>query len=106
MAQVPGERLSRCELARSYEVIRAQFGGYERCHRNTGHEPLPHHVRGRYWLGSWSAGTACIQFGVGCDDGYVFGGEVSLWGGSGEALAVARWKRSSPLWPTARKGWR
>jgi hypothetical protein len=63
MTQVPGGQLSRGERARCHEVIRAQFGGYERCHRNTGHEPLPHHVRGRSWSGSWSAGTARIRFG-------------------------------------------
>jgi hypothetical protein len=96
MTQVPGGQLSRREPARCYEVIRAQFGGYERCHRNTGHEPLPHHARGRSWSGSWSAGTARVQFGVGCDDGCVFGDEVSLWGGSGEVSAVPPWKRRSP----------
>jgi hypothetical protein len=51
MTQVPGGQLSLRELARCHEVIRAQFGGYERCHRNTGHEPLPHHVRGRVLAG-------------------------------------------------------
>src|SRR6266568_5319489 len=86
MTQVPSEQLGLRELARCHEVIRAQFGGYERCHRGTGHGTQPHHVRGRSWLGSWSAGTARIQFGVGCDDGCVFGDEVSMWGGSGEAL--------------------
>jgi hypothetical protein len=45
MTQVPGAQVSRRELARCHKVIRAQFGGYERCHRNAGHEPLPHHVR-------------------------------------------------------------
>ena len=83
MTQVPGEQLSG--RARCHAVIRAQFGGYERCHRNTGHEPRPHHARGRSWSGSWSAGTARIRFGVGCDEGCVFGDEVSLWGGSGDA---------------------
>ena len=96
MTQVPSGQLSLRERARCHEVIRAQFGGYERCHRNTGHEPLPHHVRGRSWSGSWSAGTARIQFGVGCDDGCVFGDEVSRWGGPGEALTAARWKRRRP----------
>ena len=98
MIQVPGEQLSGREHARCHAVIRAQFGGYERCHRNTGHEPRPHHARGRSWSGSWSAGTARIRFGVGCDEGCVFGDEVSLWGGSGEVLttAVTLWKRSSP----------
>src|SRR5215472_4446064 len=98
MTQVPGEQLSGRERARCPEAIRAQFGGYERCHRNTGHEPLPHHVWGRSWSGSWSAGTARIRFGVGCDDGCVFGDEVSVWGGSGEVLtaAVTLWKRRSP----------
>ena len=52
MTQVPGGQLSLRERARCHEVIRAQFGGYERCHRNTGHEPLPHHVRGRSWSGA------------------------------------------------------
>jgi hypothetical protein len=42
MTQVPSGQLSLREGARCREVIRAQFGGYERCHRNTGHEPLPH----------------------------------------------------------------
>jgi hypothetical protein len=79
MTRVPGGRLSRGERARCHAVIRAQFGGYERCHHNTGHEPLPHHVRGRAWSGSWLAGTARIWFGVGCDDECVFGDEVSLW---------------------------
>jgi hypothetical protein len=96
MTPVPGEQLSVGERARCHELIRAQFGGYERCHRTTGHQPLPHHVRGRSWSGNWSAGTARIQFGVGCDDGCVFGDEVSRWGGSGEALTAARWKRRSP----------
>src|SRR6266536_2151974 len=45
MTQVPSGRLSLHELARCHEVIRAQFGGYERCHRNTSHEPLAHHVQ-------------------------------------------------------------
>ena len=63
MAQVPSGQLSLREGARCHAVIRAQFGGYERCHRSAGHEPLPHHVRGRSWSGSWSAGTARIQFG-------------------------------------------
>ena len=96
MTQVRGGHLSQGEPARCYEVIRAQFGGYERCHRSTGHEPMPHHVRGRSWSGSWSAATARIQFGVGCDDRCVFDDEVSLWGGSGEVSAVAPWKRRSP----------
>jgi hypothetical protein len=96
VTQVPGGQLGLHERARCHEVIRAQFGGYERCHRNTGHEPLPHHVRGRSWPGSWSAGTARIQFGVGCGDGCVFGDEVSRWGGSAEALTAARWKRRKP----------
>ena len=42
-------------------------------------------MRGRSWAGSWSGGTARIRFGVGCDDGCVFGDEVPLWGGSGDA---------------------
>jgi hypothetical protein len=92
MTQVQGGQLTMRELARCHEVIRAQFGGYERCHRSPGHEPLPHHVRGR----SWSAGTARIQFGMGCNDGCVFGDEVSLWGGPGEALTAARRKRRRP----------
>ena len=46
MTQVPVGQLSLRELARCHEVIRAQFGGYERCHRNSGHEPLPHHRAG------------------------------------------------------------
>ena len=98
MTQVPGGQLGRRERARCHEVIRAQFGAYERCHRNAGHEPLPHHVHGRSWAGSWSAGTARIRFGMGCDDGCMFGDEVSLWGGPGEALtaAVTLWRRSSP----------
>jgi hypothetical protein len=79
MTQVPGAQVSRRELARCHEVIRAQFGGYERCHRNAGHEPLPHHVHGRSWAGSWSAGTARIRFGMGCDDECVFGDQVTLW---------------------------
>ncbi len=97
MTQLPSGQLSLREHARCHEVIRAQFGGYERCHRYTGREPLPHHVRGRSWSGSWSAATARIQFGVGCDDGCVFGDEVSRWaarvrhlrrhGGSGGAQA-------------------
>ena len=41
MTQVPGGQLSLREGTRCHEVIRALFGGYERCHRNTGHEPLP-----------------------------------------------------------------
>jgi hypothetical protein len=96
MTQVPSGQLSLRKRARCHEVIRAQFGGYERRHRNTGHEPLPHHVRARSWSGSWSAGTARIQFGVGCDGGCVFGDEVSRWGGPGEALTVAPWKRRHP----------
>ena len=96
MTQVSGGQLSRRERARCHEVIRAQFGGYERCHRNAGHEPLPHHTRGRSWSGSWSAGTARIRFGAGCDDGCVFGDEVSLWGGPGEALTPAGRRRRSP----------
>jgi hypothetical protein len=52
MTPVPGEQFSLPELARCHEVIRAQFGGYERCHRNTGHQPLPHHVRGRSGRGT------------------------------------------------------
>ena len=44
MTQVPGEQLSLRELARCHEVIQAQFGGYERCHRSPGHEPLPDHA--------------------------------------------------------------
>jgi len=95
MTQVPSEQLSLDELARCYEVIRAQFGGYERCHRSTGHESLPHHVRGRSWSGSWSAGTVRIQFGVCCDDGCGFADEVSTWGGPGEAF-TARRKRRRP----------
>jgi hypothetical protein len=51
MTQVPIGQLSLRERARCHEVIRAQFGGYERCHRNTGHEPLPHHVRGPVLVG-------------------------------------------------------
>jgi hypothetical protein len=96
MTQVPGGQLNRRERARCHEAIRAQFGGYERCHRNAGHESLPHHVRGRSWSGSWSAGTALVQFGVGCDDGCVFGDEVSLWGGPGGVSAVPPWKGRSP----------
>ena len=96
MTQVPSGQLSRREGARGREVIRAQFGGYERCHRNTGHEPLPHHVRDRSWSGSWSAATARIRFGVSCDDGCVFGDEVSRWGGPGEAFTAARRKRGRP----------
>ena len=96
MTQVPSGQLSLRELARCHEVIRAQFGGYERCHRSPGHEPLPHHVRGRSWSGSWSAGTARIQFGMGCDDGCVFGDEMSMWGGPGEAFTAARRKRRRP----------
>ena len=45
MTQIPGAQLSPRERGRCSEVIWAQFGGYERCHRNKGHEPLPHHVR-------------------------------------------------------------
>jgi hypothetical protein len=41
MTQVPGEQLGLRETARCHEEIRAQFGGYERCHRNTGHEQQP-----------------------------------------------------------------
>jgi hypothetical protein len=96
MTQVPSGQLGLRERARCHEVIRAQFGGYERCHRNTGHAPSPHHVRGRSWSGSWSAATARIQFGVGCDDGCVFGDEVSRLGGPGEASPVAPWKRRHP----------
>ena len=96
MTQVPNRQLSRCEGARCHEVIRAQFGGYERCHLSTGHEPLPHHVRGRSWSGSWSAATARIRFGVSCDDGCAFGDEVSRWGGPGEAFTAARRKRGRP----------
>ncbi len=96
MTQVPSEQLSLGEPARCHDVIRAQFGGYERCHRSTGHEPLPHHVRGRSWSGSWSAGTARIQFGVGCDDECAFADEVSTWGGPGEAFTSARRKRRHP----------
>lgn len=96
MTQVPSEQLSLGEHARCYEVIRAQFGGYERCHRSRGHEPLSHHARGRSWSGSWSAGTARIQFGVGCDDGCGFADEVSTWGGPGEAFTAARRKRRHP----------
>jgi hypothetical protein len=33
---------------------------------------------------------------VGCDDGCVFGDEVSRWGGPGEALTAAPWKRRRP----------
>jgi hypothetical protein len=50
MTQVPSGQLSLREGARCHEVIRAQFGGYERCHHSAGHEPLPHHVRGRSWV--------------------------------------------------------
>jgi hypothetical protein len=96
MTQVPGEPLDPGELARCHQAIRAQFGGYERCHRDGGHEPLPHHVRGRSWSGSWSSGTARIQFGVTCDDGCVFADEVSLWGGPGDAFTSARRKRRNP----------
>ena len=96
MTQVPAGPLSLGEPARCHQVIRAQSGGYERCHRDIGHEPLPHHARGRSWSGSWSAGTAHIQFGVGCDQGCVFADEVSLWGGSGEAFTTARRKRRPP----------
>jgi hypothetical protein len=96
MTQIPSGQRGLREGARCREVIRAQFGGYERCHRSTRHEPLPHHVRSRSWSGSWSAGTARIRFGVGCDDGCVFGDEVSLWGGSGEALTAARRNRRHP----------
>jgi hypothetical protein len=49
-------------------------------------------VRGRSWSGSWSAGTARIQFGVGCDDGCVFGDEVSIWGIQGPASRIAPWR--------------
>ena len=96
MTEVPGERPSLREPGRCHEEIRAQFGGYERCHRNTGHEPQPHHARGRSWSGHWSAATARIQFGVGCDDGCVFDDEVSIWGApsgvpSG-ASRVAPWR--------------
>jgi hypothetical protein len=96
MTQVPAEQASLREAARCHEEIRAQFGGYERCHRDTGHQDRPHHVRGRSWSGNWSAGTARIQFGVGCDDGCVFGDEVSRWGGPGEAFTAAPWKRRRP----------
>jgi hypothetical protein len=96
MTQAPSEQVSLGEPARCHEVIRAQFGGYERCHRSTGHESLPHHVRGRSWSGSWSAGTVRIQFGVGCDDGCGFADEVSLWGGPGEAFTAARRRRRHP----------
>jgi hypothetical protein len=70
MTQVPGEQLSLRETARCHEEIRAQFGGYERCHRNTGHQ----------------------QFGVGCDDGCVFGDQVSVWGAPGAAARIAPWR--------------
>jgi hypothetical protein len=53
-------------------------------------------VRGRSWSGSWSAGTARIQFGVSCDDGCLFADEVSMWGGPGEAFTAARRKRRQP----------
>ena len=98
MTQVPGVQLSRRDRARCSEVIRAQFGGYETLPPQHRPRAAAHHVRSRSWAGSWSAGTARIRFGVGCDDGCVFGDEVSLWDGSGEALtaAVTRWKRSSP----------
>ena len=92
MIQVPGEQPSLRETARCHEEIRAQFGGYERCHRNTGHGQQPHHARGRSWSGSWSAGTARIKFGVGCDDGCVFGDEVSIWGVQGPASRIAPWR--------------
>ena len=94
MIQVPGEQPSLRETARCHEEIRAQFGGYERCHRTTGHGQQPHHARGRSWSGSWSAGTARIQFGVGCDDGCVFGDEVSMWGVRGirGASRIAPWR--------------
>jgi hypothetical protein len=96
MTQVPGEQPSLREPARCREEIRAQFGGYERCHRTTGHEQQPHHARGRSWSGSWSAGTARIQFGVGCDEGCVFADEVSMWGAPsgipGGASRIAPWR--------------
>jgi hypothetical protein len=49
-------------------------------------------VRGRSWSGSWSAGTARIQFGVGCDDGCVFGDQVSTWGTPSRASPIAAWR--------------
>lgn len=63
MTEVPGEQLSLREPGRCHEEIRAQFGGYERCHRNTGHEPQPHHARGRSWSGRWSAATDASSSG-------------------------------------------
>ena len=41
MTQLPSGQLSLREHARCHEVIRAQFGGYERCHRYTGREAAP-----------------------------------------------------------------
>jgi hypothetical protein len=55
MTQVPGGQFSLPEHARCHELIRAQFGGYHRCHRYTGHETRP---------------TAC---------GPVLGGELVSW---------------------------
>lgn len=96
MTQVPGGQPSPGEPARCRQEIRAQSGGYERCHRTTGHGQQPHHARGRSWLGSWSAGTARIQFGVGCDDGCVSGDQVSMWGAPsgvpGRASPIAPWR--------------
>ena len=97
MTQVPSGQLSLRERARCHEVIRAQFGGYERCSRDTGHEPLPHHVRGRSLVGelvSWNSAHPVRR--VRFDDGCVFGDEVSRWGGPGEALTAARRKRRHP----------
>jgi hypothetical protein len=72
------------EPARCTEVIRGPLG-YERCHRHADHEPQLCHVKDRAWSGSWSAGTAHLRFGVPCDDGCVFGEDVSVWGGRAEA---------------------
>jgi hypothetical protein len=41
VTQVPRGQLSLGEGARCHEVIRAQFGGYERCHRNAATSRCP-----------------------------------------------------------------
>lgn len=66
------DSVTRLPTARCSELIRGPEG-WSRCHKVAGeHE---HHVRGRWWLGTWG-GHPRLRFGGGCDEDCLFGDEV------------------------------
>src|SRR5258708_2223202 len=61
--------VTRLPVARCAELIRGPEG-WSRCHKVAGeHE---HHVRGRWWLGTWG-GHPRLRFGGGGDEGGLAG---------------------------------